>query len=118
MQFVTVQTVFIRALLWQGKGKASMRETKTFAGKTVLDRFKSMELDGINEENILDFFGAENSRYLAMNMAGSVDADEYKDFYKYFAERHRLNLLFDRVFRENWEQEPVIIRVGKSLVNQ
>ena len=92
-----------------------MRDVKTFEGATVLDRFKAMELDGINEENIEDFFGAENSRYLAMNMAGMINADEYRDFYKYFSERHKLNLLFDKVFRENWEQEPVIIRVGKSL---
>ncbi|MBO6241967.1 MAG: hypothetical protein J6O61_14270 [Butyrivibrio sp.] len=92
------------------------REVKTFEGETLLDRFKSMEKDGITEENIIDFFGGENSKYLVLNMMGGVNEDEYREFYKYFSERHKLNQLFPKVFKENWDQDPVIIRVGKSLM--
>ena len=91
-----------------------MREVKTFEGETVLERFKAMEQDGINEENVLDFFGSENSRYMALTMSGMVNIDEYREFYSYFSERHRLNMLFSKVFRDNWEQEPIIIRVGRD----
>ena len=88
-----------------------MRELKHFEGETVLERFKSMEKDGVNAENIEDFFGAENSMYLALNMVGRVDLDQYKEFSRYFNVRYCQSKLFLDVFDDVWGQKPLILRL-------